>query len=117
MSITSFFSRTVLSALLAGSFIAQANAQPANFSEHAQLAMMIRQLDMLERIAAEGQTLSFNQTGRYHFDYPRLHTDMQRIRTGIRDYLTPQRAQPRDPVEITGDYIKERSLSGEKGQP
>ena len=106
----------VIPALFLGLTIAQAQAQPANLSEHAQLAMMIRQLDMLERIATESQTLSQNQISRYHFDYPRLHTDMRRIRTGIRDYLTPQRAQPRDPVGISGQYITER-IDTTKGQP
>ena len=99
-----------------------ANAQH-EISEHARLAVLLRQLDMLERIANDSQTLSHNQTSRYHFDYPRLHSDMQRIRSGIRDYLTPQRAQPRDPVEISGQYLLERTsehitnrMNGEKGQ-
>jgi len=87
-----------------------ATAQSYEISEHARLAVLVRQLDLLERIAAESQTLPTSQpTTRYHFDYPRLHTDLQRIRSGIYDYLTPQRAQPRDPVEITGQYLRQRA--------
>nr|WP_273649646.1 RAQPRD family integrative conjugative element protein [Pseudomonas aeruginosa] len=35
---------------------------------------------------------------------PRVRKDLQRVRAGIQDYLTPPRAQPRDPVELSGDY-------------
>ena len=118
MSIPSFISKITI--VISFSVIAiSANAQH-EISEHARLAILVRQLDMLERIATESQTLSCNQNGRYYFDYQRLHTDMQRIRTGIRDYLTPQRAQPRDPVEISGNYITERTtphIDGGKGNP
>ncbi|RMV84787.1 hypothetical protein ALP04_05408, partial [Pseudomonas amygdali pv. sesami] len=41
---------------------------------------------------------------RYHMDYSRLVSDIARIRQGLQDYLTPSRAQPRDPVEISGQY-------------
>ncbi|WP_405045738.1 RAQPRD family integrative conjugative element protein [Pseudomonas aeruginosa] len=33
-----------------------------------------------------------------------MRKDLQRVRAGIQDYLTPPRAQPRDPVELSGDY-------------
>jgi RAQPRD family integrative conjugative element protein len=44
---------------------------------------------------------------RYHFDYARLRQDIERIRGGIRDYLAPKRAQPRDPTTLIGDYRRE----------
>lgn len=75
--------------------------------EHAQLTLILRQLDMLERQAQSSALASTEATGRYHFDYPRLQADIGRIRTGIHDYLTPQRAQPRDPVVLSGDYQRE----------
>ncbi|RUS67751.1 hypothetical protein CUZ56_00228 [Saezia sanguinis] len=108
--------KLAIAVLFTGVLSAQVHAQPTGFDEHAQLAIFVRQLDTLERIAAESQMLSQHQKSRYHFDYPRLHEDMQRIRNGIRDYLTPQRAQPRDPVEITGQYITEH-VNSRKGQP
>jgi RAQPRD family integrative conjugative element protein len=116
--------RNIVFAVSFAAFAFSAHAQDHEISEHARLAVLVRQLDMLERIATESQVLSQNQTSRYHFDYSRLHADMQRVRCGIRDYLRPQRAQPRDPVEITGQYViehitertTEHTNSG-KGQP
>jgi len=75
--------------------------------ERQQLTLVLRQLDMLERTAAESRTLQ-SDGGRYHFDYQRFCTDIERIRAGVQDYLTPQRAQPRDPVEIIGHYLLEK---------
>ncbi|WP_036998000.1 RAQPRD family integrative conjugative element protein [Pseudomonas chlororaphis] len=84
----------------------------------AELAVLMRQLDGLERqvehsavLATDGYTPNGS---RYHFDYVRLREDMHRIRGGIQDYLTPTRAQPRDPVELRGDYRRE---SRDKGTP
>jgi len=75
--------------------------------EHAQLAALVRQLDLLERTAVHSASLARTERARYHFDYVRLQQDIERIRTGVRDYLTPQRAQPRDPVALIGDYRRE----------
>ena len=41
---------------------------------------------------------------RYRFDYLRLSQDIQRIRHGVQGYLSPSRAQPREPSELVGDY-------------
>lgn len=76
--------------------------------ERAQLAAAIRQLDMLERLAEHAANTQPEERSRYHFDYTRLRQDVQRVRAGINDYLTPRRAQPRDPAEIVGDYLLER---------
>lgn len=76
-------------------------------SEHTQLAALVRQLDMLDRLAEHGASLPPQDGSRYHFDYKRLREDIERVRIGIRDYLTPQRAQPRDPVTLLGDYRRE----------
>lgn len=85
--------------------------QPAlaedNSPERAQLAALVRQLDMLDRLAEHGASLSRQEDSRYHFDYARLREDIERVRSGIRDYLTPQRVQPRDPVTLIGDYRQE----------
>ncbi len=76
--------------------------------ERAHLAAAVRQLDMLERLAEHAAGASPSERSRYHFDYARLREDLERVRTGIHDYLTPQRAQPRDPDELAGDYLAER---------
>lgn len=73
-------------------------------SEEAQLAILVRHLDMLDRLAEQSERLPHESIARYHFDYARLHADVQRIRAGIRDYMSPERAQPRDPDTLLGDY-------------
>lgn len=73
-------------------------------NEQAQLAALIRQLDMIDRLAEHSASLPHPDGSRYHFDYARLREDIERVRQGIRDYLTPQRAEPRDPVKLLGDY-------------
>ena len=75
--------------------------------ERSQLTALVRQLDMLDRLAEHSASLQRQEGSRYHFDYARLREDIEHIRSGIRDYLTPQRAQPRDPVTLIGDYRQE----------
>ncbi len=84
-----------------------------NSYEHEQLTALTRQLDLLDRLAEHIAKLPLQERARYHFDYARLRDDLQRVRTGIDDYLTPQRAQPRDPTVLVGDYRRE-SAAGEK---
>lgn len=72
--------------------------------EHARLAAALRQLDSIERLVAQQTAQQRDEHARYHFDYARLATDLERVRAGIRDYLTPTRAQPRDPAVLLGDY-------------
>ncbi len=85
-----------------------AGLQPAaaadTASEHAHLAMLVRQLNMLDRLADQSARLPSDDDARYHFDYARLHADIARIRSGIQDYLSPPRAQPRDPAALLGNY-------------
>jgi RAQPRD family integrative conjugative element protein len=77
-------------------------------AENAQLAALLRQLDAIERIAtASAQSAESGGRTRYHFDYARLRADLARIRAGIDDYLQPQRAQPRDPDTLIGEYRRE----------
>ena len=88
--------------------VALTNATPASAGdaspEHAQLATLARQLDLIDRLAEHAANTAPQQRTRYHFDHARLREDLQRVRAGIQDYLTPPRAQPRDPVELSGDY-------------
>src|SRR5690606_6378573 len=48
--------------------------------EHAQLAALARQLDLLERTAHHSASIARYERARYHFDYARLHQDIVRIR-------------------------------------
>jgi len=76
-------------------------------SERIRLAAIIRQLDVLDRPAQDGAEGSARGGTRYHFNYARLHADIDRIRKGITQYLSPPRAQPRNPQMLSGDYVVE----------
>lgn len=77
----------------------------ASAHEREQLSLFQQQLDTIERLATQAETDSTDETDdRYRFDYPRLIRDIQRIRLGVQGYLSPSRAQPRDPAELVGDY-------------
>ncbi|HCL4029773.1 RAQPRD family integrative conjugative element protein [Pseudomonas aeruginosa] len=93
-----------LAVVLAVSFSALQPAIADDTPEHAQLATLARQLDLIDRLAEHAAHTAPQQRARYHFDHARLREDLQRVRAGIQDYLTPPRAQPRDPVELSGDY-------------
>ena len=77
-------------------------------AQRQELAAALRQLDALERFVGQSAANTPITTGeRYHFDYPRLLDDLARVRTGIQSHLAPSRAQPRDPVVLSGDYRSE----------
>ncbi|MED7666717.1 conjugal transfer protein [Pseudomonas moraviensis subsp. stanleyae] len=85
--------------------IIQDSSYAMSDDEQAQLSLIQRQLDTIERLAARAEAAT--TTGpheRYCFDYLRLSQDIQRIRQGVQGYLSPSRAQPRDPGELVGDY-------------
>ena len=77
----------------------------ASAYEQEQLSLVQHQLDTIEHVSTRAETAITVEPGeRYRFDYPRLIRDIQRIRLGVQDYLSPSRAQPRDPSELVGDY-------------
>lgn len=76
-------------------------------AERETLVAVIRQLDLAHRLADQAATASSGEPARYHFDYVRLREDLQRVRAGVEGYLAPQRAQPRDPVPLTGSYSRD----------
>ena len=77
-----------------------------NTSEREQLAALERQLELVDRLAEHAANVSPQDRARYHFDYARLREDVKRVHAGVQDYLVPQRAQPRDPVPLAGDYVR-----------
>lgn len=77
-------------------------------SERAELATIVRQLNLIDRLAANAEAVA-PEKSRYHFDYPRLHADITRVRAGIQDYLNPPRAQPRDPAAVSGAYREDKA--------
>ena len=73
--------------------------------EQDQLSLVQQQLDAIERLAAQAKVARTSEPNeRYRFDYPRLSQDIQRIRQGMQNYLSPSRAQPHDAGELVGDY-------------
>jgi RAQPRD family integrative conjugative element protein len=88
---------------------ADAPDNTATTAEGEVLAAVVRQLDLLDRLAERAAAVSPPERARYHFDHARLREDVKRVRAGVQDYLVPQRAQPRDPVQLTGDYTLGRS--------
>ncbi|MGF6331136.1 RAQPRD family integrative conjugative element protein [Pseudomonas sp. BS3782 TE3695] len=91
--------------LLLSLAIAHGSGYAASAHEQEQLSLIQQQLDIIERLAARAETASASEPdNRYRFDYTRLIQDIQRIRQGVQGYLSPSRAQPRDPSELVGDY-------------
>lgn len=75
--------------------------------EHTRLALILQQLQRIDTLSHEAEASAAVSQGRYGFDYPRFARDLNRLRQGITDYLHPSRAQPRDPIELSGDYRHE----------
>jgi RAQPRD family integrative conjugative element protein len=96
---------TVFRCLLLSLAIVDGSSYAASAHEQDQLSLVQQQLDTLERLATRAEAASRAEPNeRYRFDYPRLSQDIQRIRQGVQGYLSPSRAQPRDPTELVGDY-------------
>jgi len=108
-------------ALALALIIALAGASPASAgdasAEHEQLAALARQLDLIDRLAEHAAHTAPQERARYHFDYARLRADLNRVRAGLQDYLVPQRAQPRDPVPLAGDYVRRDRADDEEPSP
>ena len=98
-----------LAVLLAVSLSALQPAIAEDTPEREQIAALARQLNLIDRLAEHAANTAPQERARYHFDYARLRAELQRIRAGVQDYLVPQRAQPRDPVPLTGDYTSSRT--------
>ena len=76
--------------------------------ERSDLGLVQRQITSIERLAVRASSGSVDVAGaRYRFDYPRFAADLERVRQGIQEYLSPSRAQPSDLVRLTGDYRAE----------
>ena len=91
--------------LLLSLAVVHSSSYAASADEQVQLSLVQQQLDTIERLATRAELASTPKSNeRYRFDYPQLLQDIQRIRHGVQGYLSPSRAQPRDPTELVGDY-------------
>lgn len=78
--------------------------------ERSDLALAQRQFTAIERLADRAKDGPDDAArARYRFDYPRFAADLERVREGIQQYLSPSRAQPADLVELAGQYRAEAS--------
>jgi RAQPRD family integrative conjugative element protein len=82
-------------------------ALASSADEHTRLALILQQLQRIDTLSHEAAASVPASLERYAFDYPRFTHDLEHLRQGITDYLHPSRAQPRDPVELSGDYRRE----------
>ena len=79
---------------------------PYSSDEHQRLVLVLRQLDAADRLLSSMAPTAADLSARYAFDYALLSADLNLIRQGINGYLTPSRAQPRNPPELTGHYTR-----------
>jgi RAQPRD family integrative conjugative element protein len=89
----------------------------ADTAEPEGLAAILRQLDRIDRQIGHTARAAPSERARYHFDYLRLREDLLRVRTGIKDYLAPPRAQPRDLVDLAGDYRRAAPAAKKEATP
>ena len=76
--------------------------------ERSDLALALRQTTAIEQLAYRASSGAVYATGaRYSFDYSAFVADLERVRQGIHNYLSPSRAQPADLVDLSGDYRAE----------
>lgn len=106
-----------LAVLLAVLLSAMQPASADDTPEREQLAALTRQLDLIDHLAEHAASTAPQERARYHFDYARLRADLKRVRAGLQDYLVPQRAQPRDPVPLAGDYVRRDRADDEEPSP
>jgi len=76
--------------------------------ERSDLELIQRQFTAIDQLADRAKNGSENIDGaRYRFDYLRFAADLERVRKGIQQYLSPSRAQPADLVELADQYRAE----------
>ena len=94
-------------------YLVALTAAAQDVHERSDLGLMQRQIDAIELLADRASSsATATDRVRYRFDYPSLTADLERVRHGINDYLSPSRAQPADLVELTGDYRADPPHSG-----
>ncbi|WP_419709570.1 RAQPRD family integrative conjugative element protein [Pseudomonas sp. NFX224] len=73
--------------------------------ERSDLGLMDQQLGVIAQLAERAHSVSTDTEGaRYRFDFPRFTADLERLRHGVNQYLSPSRAQPADLADLIGDY-------------
>ena len=77
-------------------------------SEQSELAQAVRQLNAAEQALMRAQNQARTEVKhRFYFDYPSARADINKVRSGINNYINSERAQPRNPKQLknlSGDY-------------
>lgn len=79
-------------------FIGALLPQLANATEQQQLALALKQAELLSATLERARTEAAQQQStdrRYFFDYSAVQRDLNLLQDGILHYLSPERAQPR----------------------
>jgi RAQPRD family integrative conjugative element protein len=74
-------------------------------AERADLMHVLYELDNLESLIAEAEGNAVS-TLRIRFQYAWLRGDLEKVKTGIREYLDTVPVTPRVPPPLAGDYIR-----------
>lgn len=83
---------------------------PTLASEQAELGLVLNQLTQMEAALARARAQATQDSQhRFFFDYPRAQADIGLLREGIKQYLTPSRAQPQPEGPLAGQYRREHS--------
>lgn len=89
-------------------FLATLPAVAQENRERSDLGLVQRQFNAIEQLVDHAESSADGATGaRYRFDYQRFAADLERVREGIQQYLSPSRAQPADLIELAGQYRAE----------
>ncbi|RPH29297.1 conjugal transfer protein [Buttiauxella warmboldiae] len=97
-----------ITTFIASMFITS-SALAAPLTEREELTLTLNQLNQIEASLHRAQQSARTDINeRYYFDYPRIHSDITTLRSGIENYLTPTRAQPRDVMTMVGQYREEK---------
>lgn len=77
-------------------------------SEQSELAQAVRQLNAAEQALMRAQNQARTEVKhRFYFDYPSARADINKVRSGINNYINSERAQPRNPKQLknlSSDY-------------
>ncbi|EHK90243.1 RAQPRD family integrative conjugative element protein [Aggregatibacter actinomycetemcomitans] len=81
-------------------------------SEQSELAQAMRQLNAAEQALMRAKNQARTEVKhRFYFDYPSARADINKVRSGINNYINSERAQPRNPKQLkdlSGDYERNR---------